>query len=112
MPVNRDVWKLGLVKQTWSQECNLKEWTVKGISVDVIYFHKAFDLVLHDSLAKILVLHDISKVFVKWIKNWLAKRPQRHSLWEVSLNERESRGFLQELISSSNAIQGLSMIWK
>lgn len=74
MPVNTDVWKLGLVKQTWSQERNLKEWSVKGISVNVVYlyFHKAFDLVLHDSLAKILVLHDISKAFVKWIKNWLA----------------------------------------
>lgn len=75
MPVNIALWKLGLVKQIWSQECNLKEWVVKGNCVDVmyLYFHKAFDFVLHDSLAKILVLHDISKVLVKWIKNWLAK---------------------------------------
>lgn len=58
-----------------------------------LYFHKAFDLVLHDSLAKILALRDISKVPVKWIRNWLVKRAQRHHLWEVSLNERVSRGF-------------------
>lgn len=67
---------------------------VKGNCVHMmyLYFHKAFDLVLHDSLAKILVLHYISKVPVKWIKNQLAKRAQRHHLWEVLLNERVSRG--------------------
>lgn len=58
-----------------------------------LYFHKAFGLVLRDSLAKILVLHDISEVPVKWIRNWLVERAQRHHLWEVSLNERVSRGF-------------------
>lgn len=52
-----------------------------------LYFHRAFDLVPHDSLAKILILHNISKVPVKWIKDWSAKRAQRHHLWEVSLNE-------------------------
>lgn len=57
------------------------------------YFHKAFDLVLCDSLAKMLVLYDITKVPVKWIRNWLVKRAQRHNLWEVLLNERVSRGF-------------------
>ena len=102
MPVDIALWKLGLVKQTWSQECNLKERIVKGSCVDVIYFHKAFDLVLQDSLAKILILHDISKVSVKWIKNRLAKRAQRHHLWEVSLTERP--GNLARTDTNFNAI--------
>lgn len=47
-------------------------------SVDIIYFdfYKAFDLVLHDIVIKILEQYKINMPNIKWIKNWLTYRSQ------------------------------------
>lgn len=73
MPVNMDLWKIGLVKQD-SVTDEITSQVDKGNCVDVIEFCKAFELVVHDILIKKLALYNSNKAHAKMIKNWLTHR--------------------------------------